>query len=374
MSSPSREIRDYLDRMQAIQTALLELIEAETDKDNKYQKLFYVLDDIKEDNNLLKSFLHLLMKVSKNHRRLSDHFTLVENIINSFKEDIQKYYSNSEIFTMFKGNRRILLYLLKTKMLKIDDFVYKKMQADKYTNFFSPELKSYIEKDSTEAIPEIFENKRTLGQNDWDLCEIIRNDSVDEFKAYIERNRLKPTKEIINSNFETNQFLIDNNPTIIEYAVFFGSINIFKYLKTLKIEFKPSLWLYAIHSQNIEIIQNLVELKLKPEDKSYKKCFEEAVKCHHNEIANFILSNLMKNKENQSQSVCLQFYNFQFIKRDFINKNAFIDLCSFDYQILVDILVKSENIDINARKSYTVPISKINFFNVVLKLIFFMEF
>ena len=40
MSSPSRDIRDYLDRMQGIQAALLDLIEAETDKDNKYQKLF----------------------------------------------------------------------------------------------------------------------------------------------------------------------------------------------------------------------------------------------------------------------------------------------------------------------------------------------
>ena len=47
--------------------------------------------------------------------------------------------------------------------------------------------------------------------------------------------------------------------TLIEYAAFFGSIQIFNYLKLNKISLTPSLWKYAIHGNNAEIIQILEE-------------------------------------------------------------------------------------------------------------------
>lgn len=50
--------------------------------------------------------------------------------------------------------------------------------------------------------------------------------------------------------------------SIIEYASFFGSIQIFQYLIMNKVELKPSLWLYAIHSQNAELISLLEENKI----------------------------------------------------------------------------------------------------------------
>ena len=52
--------------------------------------------------------------------------------------------------------------------------------------------------------------------------------------------------------------------TLIEYTVFFGSNQIFNYLITRELKLTPSLWLYAIHSKNAEIINILEENYIEP--------------------------------------------------------------------------------------------------------------
>ena len=98
------------------------------------------------------------------------------------------------------------------------------------------------------------------------------------------------------SIFETNPFLIKRKASLIEYAAFFGSIQIFKYLQLNNVELTPSLWLYAIHCNNPEIIHLLEENHVIPEDKSYFECYKESIKCHHNNIANYIKDNLIDEK------------------------------------------------------------------------------
>ena len=93
------------------------------------------------------------------------------------------------------------------------------------------------------------------------------------------------SSEVKQSVFETNPLLLEKEATLIEYAAFFGSIKIFQYLKNNHVQMTPSLWIYAIHSKNAELINILEESCIDPPDKSYLKCFEESIKCHHNEIA-----------------------------------------------------------------------------------------
>ena len=57
------------------------------------------------------------------------------------------------------------------------------------------------------------------------------------------------------SIFETNSFLIDKEPTLIEYATFFESIQIIQYFKYSQVPFTFSLWKYAVHSNNAELIR-----------------------------------------------------------------------------------------------------------------------
>ena len=129
----------------------------------------------------------------------------------------------------------------------------------------------------------IFNDKRLLGENDNLICEIIRKNMIDEFLNYIQQNNYSLSSNIPHSIFETNAFLLKRNPTLIEYSAFFGSFNIFKYLVDQDIDLTPSIWIYAIHSQNKKIIDLLKQKNIQPE--SYDKCFIESLKYHHNELA-----------------------------------------------------------------------------------------
>ena len=59
-----------------------------------------------------------------------------------------------------------------------------------------------------------FEAKRLVGENDSDLCSLIRDDSIDEFVIYVNKEHLTLTNTIKPSIFETNSFLIDKDPSI----------------------------------------------------------------------------------------------------------------------------------------------------------------
>lgn len=59
-----------------------------------------------------------------------------------------------------------------------------------------------------------------------------------------------------------NLFLIENEPTLIEYAAFFGSIKIFNYLRIHNVDLNSSLWIYSIHSNKIQMIHLLEDLEV----------------------------------------------------------------------------------------------------------------
>ena len=131
-------------------------------------------------------------------------------------------------------------------------------------------------------------------------------------------------------------------------AAFYGSIQIFKYLILNNVELRPSLWIYAIHGSDPSIIHSLEENNIKP--KSYVHCLIEEIKCHHNDIAKYIIDNYLTKEEQCMKNYIiqsLQYYNFDFIDSDFIDQKIFYHLCQFDYFFFVDFLLKSSKININ---------------------------
>ena len=144
----------------------------------------------------------------------------------------------------------------------------------------------------------------SLGENDNEICKLIQKDLIEEFIIYVNKN-FYPIKSTINSSiYETNNFLIkrvndddddyffryQKNITLIEYAVFFGSIQIFNYLRQNGAELNPSLWIFAVHGQNEEIIHFLEDNNILPSTffycfdssvVSFELIFKESIKCHH---------------------------------------------------------------------------------------------
>ena len=213
-----------------------------------------------------------------------------------------------------------------------------------------------------------FEEKRRIGENDEFVCDLIRKDLVNEFISYVTCIGLPLTITIIPSIYETNPFLIKNNPSLIEYAAFFGSIQIFQYLMSQKVKLTSSLWIYAIHCPNSFLISILEENHIEPEDQSYEKCLEEAIKCHHSEFALYIIDKYIGQKKvsyniknNFSQNIIaygFRYYNFFNFPNDINYKYFIFYACQYGYEDLVDILLTNKYIDVNI----TIVINQIFFF------------
>ena len=224
-----------------------------------------------------------------------------------------------------------------------------------YRHFFYPELKQHIQ---TSKIKKIETELSQFGQNylnDFDKKRLIGENLVKEFIIYVNKTNFSLSSTIEPSIFETNPFLLNKNPTLIEYAAFYGSIQIFQYLKMNNVSIEPSIFLYAIHGNKPELIYLLEREKIKI---NYEKCLEESIKCHHNELANYIRDNFKQKKENINQNnfnhnifkYAFQYNNWNYFPEsndNYLNGFIFCYLCKYNYIDLIDLLLKQNKVNYN---------------------------
>ena len=374
------ESQKYIEEMRKIQDTLIDFIDDEGMNDESFKSLFDQLNKhlIIQDHHKFRTFFRILANISNNHHRCANFFEKIEKILFNIKSEIKKCFSNSELFEIFESNKRILLYLFDEKMLIMDDNIISNIINKKYYMYFAPELRSHTEsikkatvflydnttiKEIMEELPENFYENRKRGENENYICELIRNDSVEEFIRYVNQNNY-PLESLVNpSIYETNPLLLskkitffskENEPSLIEYATFFGAIQIFQYLSNNGVKLNSYLWTYAIYSQNPEIIHILEENNKHP-IKSYYSCFKDAILCHHNNIASYILNNYLPNESEFTHDIfihALKTHNFAFIENDLINETALFELCKYDYYHFVEFVLKDKDIDNNIIKTF----------------------
>lgn len=353
-------VQKYLEAMKNIQNNLLDFINNDEAEEN-YQNLISIFTDqkIQEDGDQLKSVLYLICKVSENIYRPPKFFSKIERILLFLKESIKRSFSNSEIFDIFKKQKRILLFLFKEKILIMNQHIYSQIISNKlmrknYHKYLLPEILPFLNKKTSisKEIPEKFEERRIIGENHNYICEIIRKDLIGDFIIYVEKESIVLDSLIETSIYETNPFLLNKKVSLIEYCAFFGSIQIFNYLYKNGVTLESSLILFAIHGANPEIINIFEQEKIKIDEELYKKCLKESIKCHHNSIADYISANFLENSNEKIYLIfntCLSSYNFYFIQKEKINKYVFYDLCANDYVYLVNYFLNTCKIEINYR-------------------------
>ena len=202
--------------------------------------------------------------------------------------------------------------------------------------------------------------KRQEGENDNYLCKLIKINAIEEFIIYTEKANIKLDNIIKKSIFETNHFLLENGDIkLIEYASFYGSNDIIKYMQMNGVKLTQDMWACAIHSGNAELINLLEENHVLLIDK--EEILRESIKCHHNEISNYIIDNLIKEEDLQNNienkyddnlyQYAVNYFNFNFFPTNIEYKNMFIYLCKFDYNLLVKLILEEGNayIDINTQ-------------------------
>ena len=192
---------------------------------------------------------------------------------------------------------------------------------------------------------ETFEKIRKKGENDNYICKLIRADSIKEFIIFINKENIPLSNTIKPTFLETNDLLTSWNIDLIKYAAFYGSINIFKYLILNGIKLDPKIWKFAIHSNNSEIIQILIDNDIESEY-GYVANYEEAVKCHHNDIANYLYENFIQDQIYTNE--CFMAFNYLQFPENLSDIKNFTDLCEFNYINLVKLLLNTK-IDVNSK-------------------------
>ncbi|KAK8892285.1 hypothetical protein M9Y10_029510 [Tritrichomonas musculus] len=367
------EIQQYLDKGRNYQEYLLEFFSNDI---NTFQEFIENIESIRDQNDRLEfmSFLYLLSNIANNYHRMPNFFNKIDSILLNYKDYIKQNFSQIELFKIFKKSKRILLFLLDNKMLTMTqgmaDTITKEFyrKAD-YPAYFYYEIRPFINSRLREEIeakigqitPDEFNIKRKNAENDNYICNLIRNDLIDDFKQRISTSSLSQYPKLIEpSIFETNFFLLNRKPTLIEYSAFFGSSDIFKFLNESKNKLPQSIWLYAIHGNKSDIIQIIEQNNVKPKDESFHECLIEAIKCHHLEIIEKftqahpdIISDLIPQ--------IIESYNFAYFPDDKLidNDTVWHNLNLNNYALFVNIFIKNQEFDVNK-----LTISIIFFFNL----------
>lgn len=342
----------YIAKMKNIQGALLELLDNIEYSDSDLQQFTKMITDQNVQDEMLKDFLHLLSKMSADHQRSPHLIKKVEYILAFLKKEIISKFSNTSLFNIFKKNKRILLFLIKERFIEIDEYLHDFMSDhNDYIDYFAPELISYMSNEArNEEEDDLFEENRRIGENHNYICKLIRDDSVKEFISHVNKANLPIKKaQIQQSCFETNWFLINQfEISLMEYAAFFGSLKIFKYLYLNDENITDSIWQYAIHGNNAEIIHLLEEkLDMNPEYSLYY-----ALLFHNYEIADYLINNYDLNEFCNSDSIqfyMMKNYNFKFLNEKYIldsNLNeSLIFLSKYNYIDLVKLLLSNKDIN-----------------------------
>ncbi|KAK8889715.1 hypothetical protein M9Y10_034468 [Tritrichomonas musculus] len=365
-------VQKYLDEMKNFQITLLKYLDHDNDQQSYLNLVTFVKDQMnRKCPEEIKETFQLIVNIANNYHRQPGFFDKIDQLLLNIKDEIKQTFSNFDIFTIFKSNKRILLFLLKETILEIDQQIFDVINdndywSESYVKYFYFECKPFIptklleelESDLSKIDRQTFEENRKIGENDQFICQLIRNDSIDDFITFVNQTNLPFSSKIKRSIYETNEYLLQKGSVdLIEYAAFFGSIQIFNYLLINKAYLRGSVWLDAIHGKNPEIIHSIQDNKIKPHDNNYKECLEEAVKCYSSEIVNFFLDNLVD--ENQ-----LDFYfenrNYEFIPQNIQQPLFLFYTCAYNHVFFVDLLLKNKEIKVNEK-----IIQKKNFFNEI---------
>ena len=352
------EIQDYININKNLYTTFSKYIDNHLDDNDEYQNLtsFLTTHDYLTNVEILPEFLRLISNVSKNHTRENNFLNKIYKILYFLKDTLNNIFPKLEIFNIFKDNKIVLLFLF-TNIIETDATIIENLkQTYLFDDYFYKIAKPFLDSRKKQEIEKFlikvgifddFDERCQKGENDSYLCYLIRNDKIEQFIQYINKNSIDLNSIIKTSIFETNPFLIKNKKTttIIEYASFFGSIQIIQYLRSNSIQLTESAWIYAIHSNNAELFTIFQEnCSVTVKKTFYKELFKEAIKCHHNEIAQYIFENYYNDENGMIDlyDYILCYHNFNFFPDDVKNASCSVNdiiMCMHYFQIKSVVIV-----------------------------------
>ena len=266
------EIENYINKMRDIHQSILDLIDTSDDFNEPLQNLKdkIVKYCITQDKRETKELLLLISRIASNHHKTPNFYNKLIKIVQYIINDKKVQITSSELFQILETSKSLLLFLFSNEIIIPDETTINIIiTKPKYRHYFFKGIKRFLDSEKVSQIEkeikeqyhediESFENKIQTGENDSIICSLIRQDSIEKFVTFLNENNVSISDTIQPSQYETNPFLIGKKITFIEYAAFFGSVQIFQYLHSNQVKLNDFLWIYAVHSNKLELI-HLIE-------------------------------------------------------------------------------------------------------------------
>ena len=195
-------LSETLEKLKIIHKSTIKYIDYEDNSEENYVDLISQLNDQKfhENKYKLKLYLQFLSDVIDNHYRANNFYEKIKKIIMNYKSNLKIDFSNSEIFNIFKNNKVILLFLIKEQILTIDNSIIDIILSERYSKmdypkYFLPEITPFLPQKQIKSfniqINDDFEKNRKIGENENYICELIRNDNIEDFISHVKKTNLK---------------------------------------------------------------------------------------------------------------------------------------------------------------------------------------
>ncbi|KAK8897626.1 hypothetical protein M9Y10_015588 [Tritrichomonas musculus] len=323
------EVEIIIQRMKKIYSFIMEFIDSNENVEIDDLIQYFESQEILNNKEEITAILKLLSIIADNHHRSPNLISKLETIFQFLFKEIGSIIPDLQIYKIFRNNKRVLLLFFERGFIQPNEYILSdvmvRLDSNRfpYRHYLYSGLELHIDKEELKTIEneikqkyddelETFIEKCRIGENDSYLCSLIREDSVEEFISYINRSNISTSIEILPSIFETNLFLMNRETTMIEYATFYGSTQIIQYLTNSNVKLTGSLWLYAIHSDNADLIHFLERNEVDQEEKD--EIYKESIKCHHNNIADYLKDNYLDNDD--FESCYISSYNYHYFPSD----------------------------------------------------------
>lgn len=336
-------IQFYLSHISIANMDLLSYRNAFKAKFENVYKLHELLDNINEENyqkliDFIKEYkFHETKSSMSQFLRSINSFSLCRpkniniycQLLTDFIDPIQSFFKESEICSFFDHNR-ILLFFYDKKLISVQSIMTKAYYIhDTRYVYFNQELrkdeklryekiyKDYENLDKYEN-DELFDKNRRVGFCNHDLCSAIREDDIELFQTILsnsDEDVVLRSKILASSMiYEKNNYLLSlDSMTFLNYAAYYGSLRIFKFLWAQSNVLKTVHDIeFAIAGGNTEIFHiceeynneteeineineedDLEEKKRKSDLRKlyFKKILRASLFFHRNEIAEYIINN-----------------------------------------------------------------------------------
>lgn len=229
---------------------------------------------------------------------------------------IAKFPTNilqSKDYILSFSNNFFIYKLFQAVIVSIDSIYNQAELSENYQYYFYPEIKenfpnfkffnknifisiknyvrtSYFEFDinDTQSIINKFIELRSKGQNPNKIALFIRNDDIDGLQSFLSQTNTPVDTIIKRSIFERLDFINNgisgHQPTLIEYAAFFGSLKCFKFLYQKVQQYPKRLSRYAVAGENYAIIHLCEDRKVAFDE----ECLSISIHFFHHELTMYL--------------------------------------------------------------------------------------